>query len=118
MNSADAILAFSALAQPTRLSAFRILIRAGPDGLPVGELARKLGVRQNTLSTHLSILARAGLVRSERQSRLIFYRPQLDHVRAVTVFLLKNCCEGRPELCGPLIADLEPPRRKKATAHA
>jgi ArsR family transcriptional regulator len=117
MNSEMAMLAFSALAQPTRLEAFRTLVRVGPDGLAAGDLARKLGVPQNTLSAHLGILARSGLVRSERQSRQIFYRPQLDQVRALTMYLLKNCCGGRPELCEPLVADLELPRRKKATAH-
>jgi ArsR family transcriptional regulator, arsenate/arsenite/antimonite-responsive transcriptional repressor len=117
MDSERAILAFSALAQPTRLEAFRMLVRAGPKGLPAGELARKLGVPQNTLSAHLGILARSGLVRSERQSRQIFYCPQLDQVRALTVFLLKSCCGGRPELCEPLISDLASPRRKKAAAH-
>ena len=113
MDNEHAILAFSALAQPTRLEAFRILVHAGPDGLAAGDLARKLGVPQNTLSAHLGILARSGLVRSERQSRQIFYRPQLDQVRSLTVFLLKNCCGGRPELCEPLVADLESHRRKK-----
>jgi ArsR family transcriptional regulator, arsenate/arsenite/antimonite-responsive transcriptional repressor len=117
MNSETAIEAFSALAQSTRLEAFRTLVRAGPEGLPAGELARKLDVPANTLSAHLSILSRAGLVRSERQSRQVFYRPQLDQVRALTVFLLKSCCGGRPELCEPLVADLDLPRRKKA-AHA
>ena len=118
MNSEIAMLAFAALAQSTRLEAFRALVRAGPDGLAAGDLARKLGVPQNTLSAHLAVLARSGLVRSERQSRQIFYQPQLDQVRALTVFLLKSCCGGHPELCGPLLADLEPPRRKKAVAHA
>ena len=115
MDIESATSAFSALAQATRIEAFRALVRSAPDGLAVSDLARKLGIPQNTLSTHLAILARAGLIRSERQSRLVFYRPQLDVVRALTLFLLKNCCEGRPELCRPLIADLEPRPRKAAS---
>jgi ArsR family transcriptional regulator, arsenate/arsenite/antimonite-responsive transcriptional repressor len=112
MDNDSAISAFSALAQRTRLEAFRVLVRSAPNGLAAGKLADKLGIPQNTLSGHLAILSRAGLVRSERQSRLIIYRPQLDLVRDLTLFLLKNCCEGRPELCGPLIADLGPRRTK------
>ncbi len=117
MDNEQAILALSALAQPTRLDAFRALVRAGPEGIPAGKLATKLGVPQNTLSTHLSILQRAGLVSSERQSREVLYRPELERVRTLTLFLLKDCCGGRAELCAPLIQDLTSKSRKKASAH-
>jgi DNA-binding transcriptional ArsR family regulator len=76
--------------------------------LPAGEIARRLDVPQNTMSAHLAILARAGLVKSERHSRSITYRAELEALRALTLFLVKDCCEGRPELCGPLVAELVP----------
>jgi len=73
-----------------------------------GDLARLVSIPQNTMSTHLAILARAGLVRGERRSRSIVYRADLERFREVTLFLLKDCCGGRAELCAPLIADLTP----------
>lgn len=94
-----ALEAFSALSQSTRLEVFRLLIRCEPHGLPAGEIAARLGAPQNTLSTHLAILTRAGLTSSERRSRSIIYRVQLDAVRGLVGFLTDACCEGRPELC-------------------
>jgi DNA-binding transcriptional ArsR family regulator len=108
METNEAILAFSALAQPTRLEVFRLLMEHEPSGLPAGEIARRLAVPHNTMSTHLAILTRAGLIEAERESRSIFYRAQLEAVRTLTGFLVKDCCGGRPELCAPLIADLSP----------
>jgi DNA-binding transcriptional ArsR family regulator len=108
MESNEAIGIFAALAQPTRLEVFRLLIAHEPDGLPAGEIARALSVPHNTMSSHLAILTRAGLIEAERQSRSIFYRARLDAVRAVAGFLVKDCCGGRPEICEPLIADLAP----------
>lgn len=102
MESCNAINALSALAQPTRLDTFRLLVRHEPDGLAAGEIARLLDVPQNTMSAHLSILARAGLVTSTRHSRSIIYRADLDALRAVMLFLVKDCCGGRAELCHPL----------------
>ncbi len=101
MKSDSAIEALSALAQPTRLDAFRILVKQEPDGLPAGEISRRLGVPQNTMSTHLAILTRAGLVSVERQSRSMIYRVNLGSVRKLVLFLLKDCCNGQPELCAP-----------------
>jgi ArsR family transcriptional regulator len=108
MDSEQAISAFAALAQPTRLDVFRLLMEHEPDGLPAGEVARQMNVPHNTMSTHLAILTRAGLIEAERQSRSIIYRARLDAVRALTGFLVKDCCGGRPEICAPLIADLSP----------
>lgn len=119
MDELSTILALAALAQPTRLDAFRLLVKHEPEGLPAGELARLLEVPQNTLSAHLNILARAGLVQSERQSRSIIYRADLAQLRETMLFLVKDCCGGRPELCAPLIADLTPCcPPKKGKAHA
>ncbi len=108
MESDSAIAALGALAQGTRLDTFRLLVRHEPSGLAAGEIARQLGAPQNTMSAHLGVLARAGLVRSERQSRSIIYRADLDGLRALTLFLVKDCCAGKAELCAPLIAELAP----------
>jgi len=108
MESNEAILAFSALAQPTRLDVFRLLMENEPQGLPAGDIARHLAVPHNTMSTHLAVLSRAGLIEAERRSRSIVYRAQLDAVRELASYLVKDCCGGRPEICAPLIADLTP----------
>ncbi|WP_440982813.1 ArsR/SmtB family transcription factor [Shinella sumterensis] len=108
MDNNTAIAALAALAQTTRLETFRFLVRHEPDGVPAGELARLLDVPQNTMSAHLATLARAGLVTSERQSRSIIYRADLQGLRDLTLFLLKDCCGGSIELCAPLIAELTP----------
>lgn len=108
MDEKNVIAALAALAQPTRLQTFRLLVAQEPDGVPAGELARLAGVPQNTMSAHLSTLAQAGLVTGERQGRSILYRADLDRFRAMTLYLLKDCCGGNAELCAPLIADLAP----------
>lgn len=98
--------ALAALAQGTRLDAFRLLVRRIPHGLPAGEAAVALDVPQNTLSTHLSILARAGLVNSVRQGRSVVYHADLDGLRALTLYLLEDCCGADPDLCTPLLKAL------------
>lgn len=106
MESTDAIAALSALAQDTRLEVFRLLVQHQPEGLPAGDIARRMDVPQNTMSAHLAILTRAGLVASERHSRSIIYRANLECFRSVMLFLLKDCCNGKPEICAPLISDI------------
>lgn len=108
MDNLEAIAALAALAQTTRLETFRLLVQREPEGIPAGELARLMAVPQNTMSAHLSILSRAGLVSGERRSRSIIYRANLGRLREVTLFLLKDCCGGRSDVCAPLIADLSP----------
>lgn len=108
MESDSAIAALSALAQPTRLDCFRLLVRHEPDGLAAGDIAGQLKVPQNTMSAHLAILARAGLVTSERRSRSIVYRVDLVGLRSLMLFLVNDCCAGSPELCAPLVAELAP----------
>lgn len=104
MESDNVISMLAALAQTTRLEAFRLLVQHEPDGLPAGALARLLDVPQNTMSSHLSNLARAGLIEGERQSRSIIYRAKLDGLKELMLFLLKDCCGGNADLCAPLIA--------------
>jgi len=106
MELQSAILVLSALAQPTRLETFRLLVRHAPEGLPAGEVARGLGVPQNTLSSHLSILAQAGLVTSTRHGTTLIYRAELDRLRQLVGFLLRDCCGGRSEICAPIVAEL------------
>jgi ArsR family transcriptional regulator len=117
METEEVILALAALAQSTRLEVFRLLAKHEPDGLAAGDIARALAVPQNTMSAHLSILTRAGLMSSQRHSRSIVYRVNLDRFQSVALFLLKDCCGGRPEVCAPLIASLSPrcpPKKGKA----
>lgn len=106
MENETAIAALSALAQGTRLDVFRLLVRHEPGGMAAGAIARQLDVPQNTMSAHLGVLARAGLVRSERHSRSIVYRADLDGLRALTLFLVKDCCAGDAKVCAPLVAEL------------
>ncbi len=97
--------------------AFRLLVGREPEGVPAGELARLLEIPQNTMSAHLAILARAGLIVGARQSRSILYRADLERFREMTLFLLKDCCGGRADLCAPLIADLTPCCPPREIAH-
>ena len=118
MDSTLAIDAFAALAQSTRLQAFRLLMTHEPHGLPAGEVARLLQVPQNTMSTHLAVLSRAGLISAERHSRSIIYRAEMDQVREIAAFLVNDCCGGRPELCQPLVEAFTPSCSPKEGADA
>src|SRR5919205_3507309 len=97
MDAKRATDAFTALAQDTRLAVFRLLVEAGADGLPAGDIARHLGTPHNTMSSHLAILARAGLVTSRRESRSVIYAANYDGIRALIAFMVQDCCKGRPE---------------------
>jgi ArsR family transcriptional regulator len=119
IETEDTILALAALAQSTRLEVFRLLVKHEPGGLAAGDIAKALAVPQNTMSSHLSILSRAGLVSARRFGRSIVYRADLARFQAVMLFMLRDCCDGRPEICAPLIENLTPccppkakPRRK------
>jgi ArsR family transcriptional regulator len=115
METELAILALAALAQSTRLDVFRLLVKQEPDGLAAGEIAKALAVPQNTMSAHLSVLSRARLVTARRNSRSIVYRADLNRFQAVMTFLVNDCCDGRPEICTPLIESITPccpPKRK------
>ncbi len=96
----DAIEALSALAQEHRLGVFRLLVRRGPSGFAAGEIAAQLGLRPSTLSHHLAHLERAGLLRSWRRERQIFYAANVEGMRRLLSFLTEDCCQGHPELCG------------------
>ena len=105
MESTAAVKRLSALAQDSRLAVFRLLVRAGRDGLAAGDIARGLQITPNTLSAQLTILANAGLVTSRRDGRSIIYAADYDGMSDLLVYLMEDCCQGRPEVCAPL-ADL------------
>lgn len=103
MEDAAIIERLSAVAHATRLKVFRLLVRAGADGLASGEIARRLAVPATTMSTHLAVLARAGLIAARRESRTIYYALEPKTVRGLFDALVSDCCDGRPELCAPLM---------------
>lgn len=100
ISSPHALAALAALGQPTRLEIFRLLMRQEPDGAPAGALADAIGCPHNTVSTHLSILARSGLIHGTRDGRSIIYRANVEIMRSLIAFLVNDCCGGNPELCG------------------
>ncbi|MEJ0022167.1 MAG: metalloregulator ArsR/SmtB family transcription factor [Alphaproteobacteria bacterium] len=102
MESRKAIEAFSALAQPTRLAIVKLLVRAGDEGVAAGDIARHVDAPASTISTHLAILSRAGLIDARRESRSIIYAVDMDRVSALLAFIVEDCCQGRPEICTPL----------------
>ena len=117
MESEAVILALAALAQSTRMDVFRLLVKHEPGGVAAGDIAKALAVPQNTMSSHLAVLSRAGLVTAQRFSRSIVYRADLAHFQEVMLFMLRDCCDGRPEICAPLVESLTPccspkPKRK------
>ena len=103
MDMTGAIEGFAALAQETRLAAFRLLVEAGPAGLPAGDVARALSVPHNTLSSHLAQLVRAGLVTSRRDGRQVIFAADFDGMRGLIAYLIEDCCRGQPELRAPLL---------------
>jgi ArsR family transcriptional regulator, arsenate/arsenite/antimonite-responsive transcriptional repressor / arsenate reductase (thioredoxin) len=102
LESTTAAQVFGALSQETRLAVLRLLVAAGPNGLPAGEVANRLGLPHSTTSFHLSALERAGLTQSTRQSRQIIHAARVAALRELVVFLTETCCSGRPELCGDI----------------
>lgn len=96
MERQQAICALAALAQPTRLDAFRLLVRAGPGGLTPGAVGERLGVPAATLSFHLKELRNAGIVRCRRESRSLIYSADFAAMDALLGFLTRHCCQGAP----------------------
>lgn len=110
MESSDVVAALGALAQDTRLAAFRALVEAGPAGLPAGQLAERLGVAAPTLSFHLATLTQAGLATSTREGRSIVYAADYAAMNALLGFLTENCCAGPKAGCAPGKPGCAPPR--------
>ncbi|MFV0513089.1 MAG: ArsR/SmtB family transcription factor [Jhaorihella sp.] len=106
MDMNHALDAFGALSQSTRLNAYRLLVKAGKTGMPAGSIGEVLGVRQNTMSVNLGILARSGLIRSERDGRSIRYFADMEGMRGLLGFLMEDCCGGCPDICQPVIDEI------------
>jgi len=106
METENALAILAALSHPTRLSTFRLLVRHEPQGLSTGELVEATGLTQSTLSTQLAVLAKAGLVTSHKQGRHQIQRINIGALRDLLIFLAKDCCQGRADLCEPLLAEL------------
>lgn len=102
METDEAAFAFTALGQPTRLDLLRTLLAIGPNGLPAGEIAARLGVPHSTLSFHLRALEQAGLIAPTRQGRSLIYAARVARLRALLAFLAEACCGGDPARCGDL----------------
>lgn len=113
MHESIAIETMNALGQETRLRAFRLLVKAGENGLAAGEIAEQLNVLPNTLSTNLAVLTRAGVIRSKREGRSIRYSLDQGGLRGFLSYLLEDCCGGRPEICGPAIKQISTISRNK-----
>jgi ArsR family transcriptional regulator len=115
MESEKAVQKLSALAQEGRLAVFRLLVKAGPDGMAAGDIARKLKTQPNTMSAQLLLLSNAGLLRARRDGRSIIYAVDFDAISSLLVFLTEDCCGGRPEICAPLVSVATgccPPRKR------
>lgn len=110
MKYNEAVQALAALAQDSRLAAFRLLVQAGDEGLQVGEIGARLKIPGATLTSHLNILRQAGLVRDERQGRVIRCRADYARMDALLAFLTENCCGSDAASCAPTCA---PTRRKR-----
>ncbi len=106
MDKSNVLSVFAALSQQTRLDVFRLLIKAGADGMLSGEIGERLDVRQNTMSANLTVLLNAGLVRNERHGRTIRYFADFDTMRGLLAFLMEECCGGHPEMCQPVIDEI------------
>jgi ArsR family transcriptional regulator len=109
MEKTDAVAALAALAQDNRLDVFRLLVQAGPEGMPAGAIAEALGLAPNTLTFHFDRLRMAGLVTVRRDGRSMIYAAQFDRMNALVAFLTENCCSGVP--CAPT-AECKPARKR------
>jgi DNA-binding transcriptional ArsR family regulator len=107
MDIYDAVSTLESLAHETRLGVFRLLVQAGPDGLSAGGIAEEMGALQNTMSNHLSKLNRAGIVTSQRDGRHIIYRANYEALSGLIVYLMKDCCGRRSEVCDPIAASMK-----------
>lgn len=103
MDETQIVSALAALAHQHRLRIFRLLVRAGPSGLPAGEIAEHVGISPTAMSFHLKELDRAGLVTSTRDGRFVRYAVRVEGMRQLLTYLTEDCCRGKPELCGTVV---------------
>jgi ArsR family transcriptional regulator, arsenate/arsenite/antimonite-responsive transcriptional repressor len=117
MEKIDAVAALAALAQDNRLDVFRLLVQAGPEGMPAGAVADALDLAPNTLTFHFDRLRQAGLVTVRREGRSMIYAARFETMNALLTFLTENCCGGAPEICKPAPA-CSPARSKRSKISA
>jgi DNA-binding transcriptional ArsR family regulator len=116
MEKIDAVSALAALAQDNRIDVFRLLVQAGPDGMPAGEIAHALELAPNTLTFHFDRLRSAGLVTVRRDGRSMIYAARFETMNALLGYLTENCCRGAPDACAP--ARCKPTRARRAKIFA
>lgn len=116
MEKTDVIDALAALAQENRLDTYRLLVQAGPEGMPAGEIAAALGLPPNTLSFHFDRLRQAGLVTVRRNGRSMIYAARYDTMNTLIGFLTEKCCRGQPEQCAPASQCVPASEREKEVA--
>ncbi len=117
MDEPQALATFGALAQETRLRVVRLLVKAGAEGVPAGQIAEAVGVSASNISFHLKELERAGIVAARREARSIVYAADFAALSGLVRFLMEDCCGGRPEICAPILADFPtccPPKEVRA----
>jgi len=117
MEKSNAVAALAALAQDNRLDVYRLLVEAGPDGMPAGEIAGILKLAPNTLTFHFDRLRMAGLVSVRRDGRSMIYAARFETMNALLGYLTENCCKGAKDACAPP-AEYRPVRRKRAKVPA
>jgi len=116
MEQTDAVAALAALAQDNRLGVYRLLVQAGPEGLPAGQIAERLSLAPNTLTFHFDRLRGAGLVTVRRDGRSMIYAARFETMNALVAYLTDNCCNGTPEQCAPVAACKPSTKRSKQPA--
>jgi ArsR family transcriptional regulator, arsenate/arsenite/antimonite-responsive transcriptional repressor len=112
MEKSNAVAALGALAQDHRLEAYRLLVEAGPDGMPAGDVAAAVGLAPNTLTFHLDRLRQAGLVTVRRDGRSMIYAARYDTMNALIGYLTENCCRGSSDACATAV-ECRPARSKR-----
>ncbi len=123
MEKTAALTALAALAQESRLDIYRLLVQAGADGMPAGQIGEQLGLPSATLAFHLKELKQAGLATFTRNGRSLIYAAAYPTMNALLDYLTENCCQGNPATCGPGTANCTPSTTspgvtRDAAAHA
>jgi DNA-binding transcriptional ArsR family regulator len=116
MKKPQALAGLAALAQENRLDTFRLLVQSGPDGMPAGEVAARLGLAPNTLTFHFDRLREAGLVTVRREGRSMIYAARFDSMNALLAYLTENCCQGAADKCAPAVCRPATAKRSKVPA--
>ncbi|WP_028794332.1 helix-turn-helix domain-containing protein [Thalassobaculum litoreum] len=109
MREAQAIEALLGMAHQHRMRVFKLLMKRGPSGLPAGEIGDRVGISRSSASFHLTQMERAGLLRSRRVHRNVFYAVDLEGMRKLIAYLTEDCCDGHPEVCGSLVTGMPIP---------